>query len=475
MYNHTRQYRCTIIRGKSQNEIDNFLPAYAKIINDICPCPKDSFEMRFNEALNEYIPRGSKKKTFDNHRTEIAGKLFGMYYTSQRDGDDSNSYVYASERTMKFLEDNDQPAFFKDVCYKMQFPNGMTKPDVLKERIDLNINIRPNSYVLKVLSIAKIAGLVLTKKDIGYYVLNSLDVLQLKASAFEVIDQIEHDRKNGIVQKVHTDGKAASFDLQHINEQINYLELANLIITNNEGEIFLNENENAAIDLFAELWNEKPVFDVYSYNLGTVENRKRFQYDWDFYYSKLSDKSDQFVTTSDALGIPDDKLLHKQKGPNLIEIGDEGEQYVFEFEKQRVRAFDKRLAGKVVHLGKTKGLGYDLQSVIAEAGNMAEFVKYIEVKSTKRVTEPDINDGMWIDTLNITRNEWVAAQQHKSFYSIYRVYFIRGNIIMYIIKDLYKKQEDGVIKIVPMTYRVDFGNSAVDEVINGYAKEEHDV
>ena len=66
-------------------------------------------------------------------------------------------------------------------------------------------------------------------------------------------------------------------------------------------------------------------------------------------------------------------------------------------------------------LGKTKGLGYDIQSVVAEEGDKADFAKYIEVKSTKRVTEPNLSDACWMDTLNITRNEWIAAQQHGAF------------------------------------------------------------
>lgn len=37
MYDQTRQYRCTIIRGKAQKDMDNLLPAYATVLNDICP------------------------------------------------------------------------------------------------------------------------------------------------------------------------------------------------------------------------------------------------------------------------------------------------------------------------------------------------------------------------------------------------------------------------------------------------------
>ena len=38
MYDHKKQYRCTIIRGKSKKEMDDLLPAYALVIDEICPC-----------------------------------------------------------------------------------------------------------------------------------------------------------------------------------------------------------------------------------------------------------------------------------------------------------------------------------------------------------------------------------------------------------------------------------------------------
>ena len=156
---------------------------------------------------------------------------------------------------------------------------------------------------------------------------------------------------------------------------------------------------------------------------------------------------------------------------NLTEFGDEGEQIVYEYEKKRVASFNQRLANKVLSLGKTRGLGYDIQSVIAEPGDMAEFVKYIEVKSTKRLTCPDINDDLWIDTLNITRNEWVAAQQHRDFYSIFRVYFTRDGISMSVLQNPMQKYQEGKLQATPMTYRVDFSNVAVDAVITGLQRE----
>lgn len=127
--------------------------------------------------------------------------------------------------------------------------------------------------------------------------------------------------------------------------------------------------------------------------------------------------------------------------------------------------FNPRLVNRVLSLGKTKGLGYDIQSVVAEKGDKSDFAKYIEVKSTKRVTEPNLSDVYWMDTLNITRNEWIAAQQHGEFYCIYRVYFVRGRIIMYVINNIHQKQIDNKIDVVPLTYRIDFGKDAVDNIV----------
>lgn len=468
MYEYTRQYRCTIIRGKSQKEMDDLLPAYAKVIDEVCPCVAEKFETLFNNEFMRYLPESDRvKKTLDNHRTEISGKLFGMYYFAE------DGKVYASERTQKFLEDNDQPAFFKDICYKMQFPNGSQKvsPTVM-QRISDGICIRPNAFILKLLLIARTANVDITKKEVGYYVLNSLDVLQGKANPYEVLEAISQDKKYGVERNIFVPGKQSSYNWQHINEQMNYLELANLIRFTDDKRVKLNPNETETIELFAAEWDKPPEFDVYSFDLNTLDGRKQFQYEWDEYFSRISPHANEFETSVAALIVDVEESHDTSKALqkptiNLTEFGDEGEQIVFEYEKKRVFSFNQRLANKVLSLGKTKGLGYDIQSVIAEPGDMAEFVKYIEVKSTKRLTCPDISDGLWIDTLNVTRNEWVAAQQHRDFYSIFRVYFTRDGISMFILQNPIQKYNDGKLQATPMTYRIDFGNSAVDAVVTG--------
>ena len=41
----------------------------------------------------------------------------------------------------------------------------------------------------------------------------------------------------------------------------------------------------------------------------------------------------------------------------MAELGDEGEKIVYQYEKKRVGNYDKRLIGKVLLLGKQKGVG----------------------------------------------------------------------------------------------------------------------
>jgi len=182
MFNPEIQFRCTIIRGKAKTDLDNLLPKYAKIIQEICPCPKDEFPRIFNEHLERII--GGTKKTLDNHRTEIAGKLFGMYYY------DSDNTVYPSERTLRFLENEDQPAFFKDICVKFQFPNGMDSIHTIEEKISKNISIRQFPFILELLNIAKENNTKITKDEIAYFVLNSLEVLQSNVLPIQVYEKI---------------------------------------------------------------------------------------------------------------------------------------------------------------------------------------------------------------------------------------------------------------------------------------------
>jgi hypothetical protein len=308
---------------------------------------------------------------------------------------------------------------------------------------------------------AKKENVILTKNELTYYVLNAKQVLQGLISIEEVLSEILKDRKNNVTKKLDI----SSFNTQHIREQLNLLVLANLIFI--EGELVLiNYAEVNTIKLFTSELKEPLKFDIYKYDLSNEDEKKEMYSDWSEYYGKIAVNDYQLISTSiEALQrVEVKKEVVPKKGVDHTILGDEGEEYVFNLEKNRVNITHPRLTNKVLLLGNQRGLGYDISSVEAnENVEEPEFARFIEVKSTKRITEPDLEDSSWIDTINLTRKEWIAAKQYKEAYNIYRVYFTPTATIVRKINNPYDKNINGMITVLPTLYRMDFGSSSIDK------------
>ena len=54
-YNPDNQYRCTIIRGKSQTQMEDLLPLYANMVHRLCPCTENEFNERGNKFLSKAL------------------------------------------------------------------------------------------------------------------------------------------------------------------------------------------------------------------------------------------------------------------------------------------------------------------------------------------------------------------------------------------------------------------------------------
>lgn len=458
-YNPLNQYRCTIIRGKSQTEMEDFLPFYAQMIHSFCPCTKIEFQQRcfakmgqqlFNSCDFENLPKANQK-TIKNHITEIAGKLLGLYYI------DKDNYVYETESCQFLLEKNDYPAFFKNLCANLQFPNGSQKIQNVLERVKRKIRIKPLCYVVSLLEYARTQEVnkLLTKQEIGFYVLNNLDVLQGSVSIIEVYNQIMHDRTNRITREK----LSGSRDWQHINEQFNLLDLSN-ITSSDDTYIWINSSESNAVKLFISK-NKEPLFDMYAYDYDNDESKKQMFSDWGCYYGKMDDRFKKLETNFKQ----DSATTVKERGAvglTTVELGDQGEALVYKLECERVRAYKERLVNKVLLLGKTKGLGYDISSIEADENpQKPEFARYIEVKSTKRSTEPSFDNPAWNDTLNLTSKEWIAAEQYKEYYNIYRVYFTKTKIIIVRIQNPFKLAEENKVDVFPTIYQMNFSSSVI--------------
>lgn len=465
-YNPDNQYRCTIIRGKSQTQMEDLLPLYANMVHRLCPCIEDEFNERGNKFLSkalfgtdcyEILP-DSNQKTVRNHLTEIAGTLLALYRI------DLDGYVYETELCSYLLDTNDFPAFFRNICLNFQFPNGTKKSNFVLQDVANRINIKPFCFVVSLLYYAQQQPHkhLLTKQEIGYYVLNNLEVLQGRVGVETVYNKIIEDRVNG----VHKPQLSGSHDWQHIKEQFNLLELANIVHTDRT-YIWLNKEEALSVEVFVRSLHES-AFDVYAYDLSSLDGRKQFYTDWEEYYGRLNSDLAILPTrfqSATEIVIADRAEQTAQRGAvgaTTIEVGDKGEALVYNLEKERVGNYKSRLVNKVLLLGKTKGLGYDISSIEADENpDKPEFARYIEVKSTTRVTEPSFDEN-WTDSLNLTSKEWVAAEQYKEYYNIYRVYFTKQRTFVVRIKNPYELATQDLIEVYPTAYQMNFNDKVIE-------------
>lgn len=464
MYTPENQYRCTIIRGKSQTEMEDFLPLYANMVHKFCPCKEDAFRESCYSTLSKAIFQTSSfdlldegnKKTVQNHLTEVAGTLLGLYYPTH--DEEGNTYINESDSCRYLVENNDFPTFFKNLCLNFQFPNGAKWMQFIRQDIDNQIHIKPFCFIITLLYRAQENKVRLTKQEIGYYVLNNLDVLQGNVKPEVVYERIMQDRKN----KVKREKLSGSHDWQHIKEQFNLLVLTNLVETD-ATYIWLNKYEARTIGIFMEHINDF-TFNPYAYDLNQQKQRMRYLEDWKYVYGQFNSELVNIKTTFN-IDIADESEQVRQGGAtkSSVDIGDDGEALVFRLEQERVRNYRERLVNKVLLLGKTKGLGYDISSIEADENPLKpEFARYIEVKATKRITEPSF-DVSWTDSINLTSKEWIAAEQYRDYYNIYRVYFTKKKTIVVRIKNPYQKFVDNQIEVYPTIYQMNFDASVIEK------------
>lgn len=464
MYNPDNQYRCTIIRGKSQTEMEDLLPLYANIVNKYCPCNEDIFKQSAYSELSNALFNVSdysqltdnNQKTVRNHYTEIMGTLLGLFYP-RCDSYSGKNIIYESESCRFVYENSDLPTFFKNLCLNFQFPNGEKKATSVIEEIKLGIKLKPFCFVIELLYIAQKNKQLLAKQEVGYYALNNLDVLCGRVSPHQVYERIIEDRKHG-VKKSRLSG---SNEWQHIKEQFNLLELAGLVEHDAE-RIWLNHNEAAAISLFIK-YRQNPYFDVSAYDMSEVEGRKIMAQDWKKYNGQFNNELLTLQPESESITQRGDLRIDKTAIKSTSDLGDEGEAFVFRLERERVKKFKEKLANKVLLLGKTKGLGYDISSIEADENpENPEFARYIEVKSTKRITRPSFSKT-WADSINITRKEWIAAQQFGHAYNIYRVYFTKTEVIVIRVHNPFALSQQGKISVIPTVYQMEFGSDIIQQ------------
>lgn len=294
--------------------------------------------------------------------------------------------------------------------------------------------------------------------------MNNLDVLRGAASPSEVYRRIIIDRQ----QRIKRPRLQGENEWQHIQEQINLLELANIVEQDNR-YLWLNKNESAAIKLFIDNL-DRDVFEISSLDVDNADDFKKLITSWRKHYSKVNEEianlNTHFGSSVVILGR-EEQSTNGTATQSSVDLGDEGEALVYRLEQERVKNYKERLANKVLLLGKTKGLGYDISSLEADENpEKPEFARYIEVKATKRVTVPSFVEN-WTDSLNLTSKEWVAAEQYGEYYNIYRVYFTKNKTIIVRIKNPFKKFMEKEMEVFPTIYQMNFGVNVIEKRYEG--------
>lgn len=467
--------RCAfIVRGRGQQQTDQLLPEFCRIIKQFTPNKEPEFNELACKALQALILGGVSEKTADNYRTEILGKLLGLYYV------DKDRNVLMSDRAKRLHKTQDHIQFFKDLCCRLQAPSAMSKnADQFAEK---HIKFWPASALIKVMRAAIHLGCrSLTKKEINYFVFSNLDVLTGAQTPNDTAKIIASWRAEKEEPPIGGGSKVA----QHSNEVLNLMANANLVKLN-EDVVLLNPDEQEDTDRILAFQNDSNYFDISKYNLKT--NKRSFELDWDAHYSRPCfedekvfatktesweesgseeedpqftnasstepdvpstqrpattwEKSDQLPATSDVgrkLGtqLPlQDSTASPESTPIRLSTkvtGDAGELYVWSREKIHVRSRLPNEEDRVLSLGARRGLGFDVQSVFTDPGTDDNF-KYIEVKSSRCVTRPMPKQR---HTLTLTENEYKAARQHRLNFYIFRVYLLpeKDSAVVYALRD----------------------------------------
>jgi hypothetical protein len=412
------------IRGRSQNVLDSMLPLFAQAVVDTCPIPETALTAGLVEPLTRFFSN-AEEKTLKNYSTEIISKLFGMV-VHREDG-----LCIASPLTLKLLEDADQPAFFKALVSRIQYPNPMNRSRTDYEKtVSDGVKIRPLVLVLEVL---QALGGPASYLELRTFVLANLVALSGRLSALELAQQIKMAREHNLRLPDPSEPNKP-FHHQHIREMLGMLKLANLIRDDAGDSFELNQGESVALKWILKTRSDSGMFR----ELTASEEYAGYQKDWSAWYGALPDIGDQSLldTPLAALHISDEAL-----SPNLLphgkgstqEVGRLGELIVLGWQADMVSMARPQDLKHVKDRSAERGIGFDVQSVWLDGEKAGQF-RFIEVKTTKRSTRP-VASSSQPDLVNLTSNEYRAARTHGANFTIARVYLFSGGYEVFCVDD----------------------------------------
>ena len=446
------EFRVNFIRGRSQNMLDSMLPVFANVVNEICPTEETGLTRALSQSLARFFPL-AQEKTLDNYSTEIVGKLFGMIVQK------SEGFCEISPLTEKLIAESDQPAFFKVLASRLQFPNPMNRSRTDYESdMREKLHIRPLVLVLEVMS--KLGGPA-AYLELRTFVLANKRALTGELDAKEIVTQILEARQHKL-DLPDPDSPNRPFHHQHIKEMLKLLQLANLLYLSSDGFYVLNTKESKSLEWVMKFDSKNNLFRP----LASSEEYRDYQREWSEWYGALPDDDgeDSVSTPLEALDISHQVGLPYSSSPKYSstqELGRAGESIVLTWQLEKVRKLRPQDLKHVKDRSAERGIGFDIQSVWCDSIRDGQF-HYLEVKTTKRSTRPAPDDSQ-LDLVTLTSNEYRAAQSHGANFSVCRVYLFPNGYDIYVINDPVKLSEWGHVILEPADWNLYLTAKALDK------------
>lgn len=456
-------FRIHHVRPRFKGDIENVFIYMAEAVSSLEKDEPDSFSQKMNEAIRRYPGNAHRElKTINNWRTEITS-LFG--FVIHRD-----YYDEPGLRALELAVNQDLVEFFKAFLFCFQYPGAHIKPYAILEQIEMGIHFKPAQFILRLLKYAKEkegANIGLTKFEICHCIFNDLRCTRDNEDVSLTWERIKHNRECNV--KYDQTGDV----IRYAGDIVDYMEIANLLVTYDNRTYYLNSLEETAIIKFIESNEWFSGYDtMISQKAGSLEAVKSCKEKWFDYVNRdltdtdfstdilayIAENEEELQTLKNSVRqVEEDSMTalesQKRESERIIsqridegtdefgtkDIGDIGESLIHGHECMRIKIGGRE---DLIHLIKRIptqfAVGYDISSV-----ELDERKRYIEVKTTISAKPLHFNK------VHLTKNEWNTANSTRDRYYVYRLMISKAERKLFLLQDpvgLYKQDR---IDMVP--------------------------